>query len=210
MTLPGSPAGSRGAQNASPIEIPPELDSAAGLQPEDYGVLIRLVGLGPIWNVNLKALVAEMQASGWRMSQDRLAQCLKRLKSAGYVQHIAEFNEETGRPVWTLRAFLVAQKPSSSLPVQGRNEQVYVIRDRKTRHVKIGISVDPRKRLSSLRTGSPTGMDLLWTSPGGRMLERYLHERFSAHRIRGEWFDFSGCDVLQTVSRAAAEFGGVQ
>lgn len=207
MTLPGSRSGSRGTSSATPIEISPELASTAGLQPEDYGVLIRLVGLGPIWNVNLKALVTEMQSSGWRMSQDRLAQCLKRLKATGYVQHMPEFNEETGRPVWTLRAFLVPQTSSSSLPTQDRSEQVYVIRDRKTRHVKIGISIDPRKRLSSLRTGSPTGMDLLWTSPGGRPLERYLHDRFSAHRIRGEWFDFSGCDVLETISRAAAEFG---
>ncbi|MFD8839818.1 GIY-YIG nuclease family protein [Streptomyces griseofuscus] len=190
--------------------ISPELASASGLQPEDYGVLIHLVQRGPIWNVKLKTVVSGMQAAGWRMSEDRLAGCLKRLKSAGYVRHVAEYNEETSRPVWTLQAFLSAQESAVPGPRQDRSEQVYAIRDRKTRHVKIGLSVDPKKRLSSLRTGSPTGMDLLWTGPGGRLLERHLHNKFTDRHVRGEWFDFSGINAVEIISQAAADFGGGQ
>ncbi|MFC9497612.1 GIY-YIG nuclease family protein [Streptomyces sp. NPDC056982] len=159
-------------------------------------------------NVNLKAVVADFQASGWRMSAHRLAECLKRLKAAGYVHHAAEYDEGTGRPVWILRASLTAQGSRVARPQRDRSGQVYAIRDRKTRHVKIGLSIDPEKRLSSLRTGSPTGMDLLWVGPGGRPLERRLHSRFSDRHVRGEWFDFSGCNAVEMIQQAAAEFGG--
>lgn len=207
MTVPGSPSASTGTSSELLLAISLELANAPGLQPEDYGVLIRLVLRGPMRNVNLKTVVSEFQESGWRMSADRLSQCLKRLKAAGYVLHSAEYNEETGRPVWTLYASLTAQTSVVPGPRQKRLEQVYAIRDRKTRHVKIGLSVDPAKRLSSLRTGSPTGMDLLWTGPGGRPLEQHLHKRFADRHVRGEWFDLSGWDAVEIIQQAATEFG---
>jgi hypothetical protein len=161
-------------------------------------------------DVNLKVVVAEMRDGGWRMSGDRFSQCLNRLKAAGYVQHAAEYNEETGRPVWTLRASLSAMTPERPELSGPRKVQVYAIRDRKTRHVKIGISVDPNKRLASLQTGAPVGLRLLWTAPGGRPLEQHLHGHFAERHVRGEWFDFSGCDAVDLIEQAASEFGGAQ
>lgn len=55
--------------------------------------------------------------------------------------------------------------------------------------IKIGVSNDPRARLRSLQTGSPVDLTLLGAAPGrGREMEAELHERFAAHRVRGEWF----------------------
>lgn len=48
--------------------------------------------------------------------------------------------------------------------------------------IKIGISVDPERRCRNLNA------ELLVSCTGGMDLERKLHERFAAHRVRGEWF----------------------
>lgn len=210
MTVPGSSSGSRATSAESPLLVSLDLAKDPGLQPEDYGVLFRLVLRGPMRDVNLKVVVAELRSGGWRMSADRFSQCLNRLKVAGYVHHAAEYNEETGRPVWTLRASMSATTTARPALPGPRAVQVYAIRDRKTRHVKIGISIDPNKRLSSLQTGAPAGMRLLWTGPGGRPLERHLHKHFADRHVRGEWFDFSGCDAVEMIAQAASVFGGAQ
>jgi hypothetical protein len=56
--------------------------------------------------------------------------------------------------------------------------------------LKIGHSVNPRARLSSMRSGNPHGLVLLATLPGGKDEERRLHRRFLFDRVRGtrEWF----------------------
>lgn len=57
--------------------------------------------------------------------------------------------------------------------------------------VKIGWSTKVATRIAQLQTGSPTPIRLLGTTPGGRGLERRLHERFAAWRVSGEWFDLT-------------------
>lgn len=54
--------------------------------------------------------------------------------------------------------------------------------------IKIGIAVDPNRRLSELRIGCPYPMQMLATCPGDDMLERQLHATFRDDRIHGEWF----------------------
>ncbi|WP_051848611.1 MULTISPECIES: GIY-YIG nuclease family protein [unclassified Streptomyces] len=210
MTVPGNPSQVSATPDDYSVTVSVELIDSAGLQPEDYGVLLRLVRQSPIWDVKLRSIVAEMRNSDWRMSVDRLSACLKRLKVAGYVQHFSEYNEATKRPVWKLTASLTPQVVAVPKPRTSNLALVYAIRDRRTRHIKIGISVDPEKRLSSMQTGSPAGMDLLWTGTGGRPAEAYLHGRFADRRIRGEWFDFTGCDAVHMIKKAAADFGGGQ
>lgn len=63
--------------------------------------------------------------------------------------------------------------------------------------VKIGTSAGVRLRLQQIRYGSgavegmaTTGAELLATMPGGRPVERAVHEMFATLRYRREWFFF--------------------
>lgn len=55
--------------------------------------------------------------------------------------------------------------------------------------IKIGWSARVTARLAQLQTGNPDPVRLLATTPGGRALERRLHERFADARLAGEWFE---------------------
>lgn len=83
---------------------------------------------------------------------------------------------------------------------------VYVIGAPRTRVVKIGRSVDVTRRLPMIQTGHPERLELLWSTPGGPLLEGWLHAEFSAYRLHGEWFDFGDEDPVGTVRRAVESF----
>ncbi|MFE7529119.1 GIY-YIG nuclease family protein [Kitasatospora sp. NPDC057542] len=74
------------------------------------------------------------------------------------------------------------------------------------RPVKIGRSVDPTGRLSSLQAGSPVELRLLATFPGGPRLEKHLHACFARQRIHGEWFDFRSEDPLALITGAVEAY----
>lgn len=67
---------------------------------------------------------------------------------------------------------------------------VYLISD--GRHLKIGrTSRYPTQRLKDLQTSSRYDLEIIacfWSDECART-ERALHDRFSRHRIRGEWFE---------------------
>lgn len=54
--------------------------------------------------------------------------------------------------------------------------------------IKIGVAIDPQKRLSEIQVGNPLKLELLASVPGDQNTERLLHRKFSAHRMSGEWF----------------------
>lgn len=54
--------------------------------------------------------------------------------------------------------------------------------------IKIGIAQDVTTRLRALQGATGDRLHLLTDIPGGRELEQRLHHRFSADRVRGEWF----------------------
>lgn len=61
--------------------------------------------------------------------------------------------------------------------------------------IKIGISIDPQKRLREVNRGSANvegmrvgGVRLLGTMAGGRAQEKRLHHQFQHLRAAGEWF----------------------
>lgn len=65
---------------------------------------------------------------------------------------------------------------------------------------KIGSSRNPMKRLGTLRTGSPIGIDLVhiiitWQYTH-QSLERALQRRFAHRRAHGEWFALTEEDVV--------------
>jgi hypothetical protein len=75
-----------------------------------------------------------------------------------------------------------------------RAEMAYLMLNLRNNYVKIGRSIDPTYREATLQAEDPD-VRLLATAPGGRELERILHGRFAAHRLRGEWFSLSGAHV---------------
>ena len=53
---------------------------------------------------------------------------------------------------------------------------------------KIGFSRDPCRRVHMLQTANAGVLSLVSWVPGGRGLERHLHQYFVRHWERGEWF----------------------
>lgn len=82
-------------------------------------------------------------------------------------------------------------------------ERVYVIGTPGRSTVKIGRSVDPKKRLADIQRMSPVPLEVLWSTPGGHELETALHRHFRAHRSHGEWFTFA-CDPVGAVRWAVS------
>lgn len=54
--------------------------------------------------------------------------------------------------------------------------------------IKIGWSANPQRRLAGLQCSSPYTLVVRGIWPGMPNDEARLHERLSAHRMRGEWF----------------------
>jgi hypothetical protein len=59
--------------------------------------------------------------------------------------------------------------------------------------IKVGSSVDPRRRLAELQRECPYPLRVLWLAEGGRPLERHLHRQLEAWRLHHEWY---AADVL--------------
>lgn len=64
----------------------------------------------------------------------------------------------------------------------------YVYFIRSLDRVKIGFSADPSSRLMKINADSPHECELLGTIEGDEGVERGLHDRFAAYRVKGEWF----------------------
>ena len=67
---------------------------------------------------------------------------------------------------------------------------VYFLLDRVCGAIKIGYTGndDVTKRTSSIQTSSPHDLEVIGWVDGDPNLEAELHQKLSAHRIRGEWF----------------------
>lgn len=93
-----------------------------------------------------------------------------------------EFGKNTKRPKF------------NTIPTESTH--LYIIREidndstNDKSHFKVGISKNPKNRLTQLKTGSPYHMDLLfsWDSVLSKSLEAKFHENFKRFRVRGEWF----------------------
>lgn len=68
---------------------------------------------------------------------------------------------------------------------------LYIIQNNKTGLVKIGISVDPLKRLKQLQTGTGYKLQLLKAYPTDNDLhwERRIHRMLWRNKKKGEWFE---------------------
>jgi hypothetical protein len=55
-------------------------------------------------------------------------------------------------------------------------------------YLKIGFAKNVGKRLRTLQVGAPKALDVLLSVRGNMDHERFMHKRFAAHRLNGEWF----------------------
>ena len=71
-------------------------------------------------------------------------------------------------------------------------KKVYLIRSNDGNY-KIGISVNPSKRIEQLNTGNPEKLMLIDTyeSLNASLIETGLHNKYMYARQNGEWFDLS-------------------
>ena len=69
---------------------------------------------------------------------------------------------------------------------------VYFIAAKEMPIVKIGVALDPDKRLRELQVGCPLRLTMLAFVEGGRGDEIALHKRFAHLRTIGEWFRLDG------------------
>jgi hypothetical protein len=63
---------------------------------------------------------------------------------------------------------------------------------------KIGMSENIMSRFGALANASPLELKLVCyvECENARCIEAYLHERFQAKRVRGEWFRLDGDDII--------------
>lgn len=96
----------RAWESPEEVVIPFALAHSPDLQPEDYGVLIRLLLRDPDQPSGILTLAEEFRRSGWKMGASRLRGVLGRLKQAGHVSHERDgYDETTDRPAWVFRVY---------------------------------------------------------------------------------------------------------
>lgn len=72
-------------------------------------------------------------------------------------------------------------------PSIGTGRCVYFIRSGD--YIKIGSSVNIRKRMKSLQIGNPIKLKLIYYN--NKLSEYLMHNQFSSDYIHGEWFHYS-------------------
>lgn len=65
---------------------------------------------------------------------------------------------------------------------------IYFIRAGDNGPIKIGITKEITGRVKGLQTAHYEDLQIVGVMPGDRNLETTLHNKFSQHHIRGEWF----------------------
>lgn len=83
-----------------------------------------------------------------------------------------------------------------------RREYVYVMGAAISPLVKIGRSVHPEIRLRQVQETVDFTLQLMWTTPGGREMERGLHGYFAQQRKHGEWFELPFANAVSLVQAA--------
>lgn len=71
--------------------------------------------------------------------------------------------------------------------------QIYLIKNTEESYYKIGVTVNPQKRLSQLQTGCPSKLVIIdtYASDMAYKVEKVFHNRYSHLKKEGEWFNFS-------------------
>jgi len=90
-----------------------------------------------------------------------------------------------------LGAVILKLSVETSKLIKHDHKQVYIYYIKSDNKVKIGISVNPNQRLSTISKMCPNGAVLLGWHKGDIEVEKYLHKKFKHLKHNGEWFKYS-------------------
>lgn len=80
-------------------------------------------------------------------------------------------------------------------------EIVYIVKQKETNYVKIGITTEFKKkgRFAQLQTTSPTGIEIvnIFYVEDSKANERKLHSYFHKERLNGEWFKLTDNQLIE-------------
>ena len=85
-------------------------------------------------------------------------------------------------------------------------KSIYIIGERNSTRLKIGISANPARRLKNIMTDNPYDVEVLWD----RIVHRARRVEMNAHlvladvRIRGEWFNVTLADAIAVIEKIIA------
>lgn len=150
---------------------------------------------GPEWEVEAANLSRRAQVRHGERGEDPKAavSLVFELVAHGYIVPV-ETNGD-GRVVRDAEVYAIPQ-----VIREGDKQQVvYVIGRRGSPIAKIGTTSNLRARLRAIQTGHPFRLEVLWSCPGGRRLEAWLHQGLAPRRLEGEWFDFDDLDPVRLV-----------
>lgn len=84
-------------------------------------------------------------------------------------------------------------------------DHLYFIKDGDA--IKVGRSLNPKKRLAQMQTGSKTKLYLLFVAENKGCLEKNIHSCLKGLHIRGEWYKFTPrvVDLLQFIYEKSPE-----
>lgn len=111
-------------------------------------------------------------------------------------------------PVFGWAHYNKLKKEAAERDIKNR-QFVYLIKS-ESGLFKIGISADPRSRLSQIISASGFGAELVAfykTNEPAHLVEKKLHGLFAPYRVRGEWFDFPDTYSLEKFETVCDRFG---
>lgn len=78
---------------------------------------------------------------------------------------------------------------------------VYLVRQNYTDYYKIGVSTNPKSRIQSLSTASPSGVTAISIVEvhDHYSVEYELHQYYAHKRLNGEWFEFAPSEIVQVI-----------
>lgn len=79
--------------------------------------------------------------------------------------------------------------------------KVYLMKTDDSRY-KIGVSIKPKRRLKEVQTGNPNVVEIAaeYETEIPYKIETVLHNRFSAQKENGEWYNLSLNEEIEFVS----------
>lgn len=84
---------------------------------------------------------------------------------------------------------------------------IYIIGERDSGVLKIGIAHNTVKRLNGIKIGNPHDIDILWERSIGahaRAVEQSVHLALAGVRIRGEWFKITLPEAIAAIEKSIA------
>ena len=100
--------------------------------------------------------------------------------------------------------FFKKPKPKEVNEIKKKTSYVYFIQQ--NNKLKIGKSVNPKKRMKTFQTGSPYKLKLLGFFKGSYSAEDKVFEDLKEYHVRGEWYEY--CDEVCDYIKKYNEWGG--